>query len=251
MAVFTAESFGRDAWNKFSFAFLLSNFLLFAWPVFTVWSLAFDDSIVYWFGSFLFWWSLPIPFFFLVIYAAHVLLRPHKSLIMGTMIIPCVTLFLLGGALQAKGGHLADKLRNRDCGTFPLIRKLELSLADAKEKYNECLAGATAQSHPHILFTNCNQYEKWLEEGDNAKDWPYLMYLEAQFECTGFCQPDEPLWVYHKDAGTDPCGSALALYLEGKVLTNAKQLMVFPILLVFVTVAWVYSVRPSIAELKH
>lgn len=244
----TSQSFNYHSWNLFAAAFCKSTFLLFSYPIITAWSLGHDDNIVYWFGSFVFWWTLPILPFFVIIFAVQVVVRPRKSLILGTIIIPSVTIFLLGGMLQGKAGHLADKLRNRDCGTFPKIRKLELSLFDAQEKHKECLQTAL---HENVPFNGCSDYKKWEDEKDEyEKDWAYLEYMEANFECTGFCTSAAPLWMYPKEAGKDPCAAALASHLESKVMSSTLQLMGYPIFLVFASVCWVFSVKPSIHELR-
>lgn len=243
--MFTAKSFSYEGWNAFAYYLLLSCWLLFSWPVITGLHLSYDDNITYWFGSSLFWWMIPIPFWFLAVYAVKIILRPKKSLIMGSMVIPSVVIFLLGGMLMSKSGHLASKLRNRDCGTFPLIHKLEMSLWDAQEKRKECLSTAT---HPNVLFSSCKLYESGLKEEENERHWPYLEYLESQFECTGFCIPGEPIWMYSKEAGKDPCASALALFMETQVQSASKQMMGFSILLVFVTVGWVFATKPTVAE---
>lgn len=248
MTLFTAKNFSSTGWSLFTSSLLMASLLLFSWPVIIAWHLAFDGNIVYWFGTFLFWWTIPIPFWFFGVYATHMIIRPGKSLVTGSIVIPCVVIFLLGGVLQSRAGHLATKLRNRDCGTFPLIRKLELSLFEAQEKQEQCLASAT---HPNVLFNGCNQYEKWLEEGENGRHWPYLQYLESQFECTGFCTSGRPIWMYAKEAGKDPCASALALFLESQVMYGAKQMMGSSISLVFVTVIWVFLTKPTIEVMKQ
>lgn len=247
-SAFTSSTFSYHGWNLFAALHCLSCFMLFSWPFLTAWNLSLDDNILYWMGSYLFWWILAIPFFFLAVYAVAVIIRPEKSLMIGSFVIPCVTIFLLGGSLQAKVGLLSTKLRNRDCGTFPLIRKLEVSLFEAQKQHEQCLEAAI---HPNVLFPSCSQYKKGLEEGENGKHWPYLQSLEANFECTGFCNPGEPLWTYHKEAGKDPCASALALFLETRVAHAAQQMMGYAILLTFVSVGWVFATKPSILLLRR
>lgn len=222
------------------------------YPLLASWSLAGDETVEYWIGTYMFWWTLPIPIWFLLHWFIQTrLTRPKRALILASFIVPCVVFFLVGGSVRFRAQHIMDEL-TMDCDVDKDMRKISESHARAEEKYHECHP-AGGKSGFDVLFQSCANYKEWRKEDDNAKYWDYLQYLETNFACTGFCKPaEESLWShkeYHDRAEYDACYMVVYSIMSSKVARSGLMMMVYPIFVLFFFLSWNCAVRPSFQKM--
>lgn len=232
----------------FAAAFFFSCMAVFLFPLISAWDLAFDPNVEYWFGRYAFWSTLPIPLGFLFTYVYHTRRgRPRKGLVMGSVIIPCVIFFLVGAMFKFEIAKLVDHLNSVDCQTYEKMKVLSDAVADAQKFYKQCDPADFGS-----LFHSCPKYQTWRKENDHEETWDYLQYLETNFECTGFCKSGlHPLWISARDRPRDPCAGCVVSVMRTRIGHNALVLMVYSILTLFVFLAWIFIMRPTIIKMSH
>lgn len=239
----------RRGWQRFAAAACFGLLTIFMYPVLAAWTLAFDENVAYWWGMFAFWWTLPMPFAFVGLWIIfYNMTKPKRGLLLGFFVIPSVVFFLIGAYLKSKSNHISDKLVSSDCsaaGQFG-IRPLDLAYYDAAEKYKTCnTPEVEAALGAPILFQSCPKYKEWRKEGDNAKHWDYLQFLETTFLCSGFCKGgQESLWT-REETKHDACAVVVYNVMRSKVGRLTTLLMAYPMIIIFVFLIWMHFTRPS------
>jgi len=235
----------RSHQQKFAQAFCYGCFTVFCFPLMSAWMLAFDRDVMYWFGTYVFWWTLPIPFLFIFVFFYHMQFgRARRSLVLGSVIIPCVVFFLLGNSLRFKAEHLQDHLLSVDCQQYPIMKELEDATREAAQFYDKCNPRGL-----DILFPACADFEKWKKDTDNVETWSYLQHLETNCLCTGFCntyEDSKPIWTHNKEWSHDPCAMCVVAALDAHIYRVGTQMMVFGIITLVVFLIWHFIMEPTL-----
>jgi hypothetical protein len=229
--------------QKFATAFCYGCFTVFCFPLMSAWMIAFDKDVMYWFGTYVFWWTLPIPFGILFVFVYH-LRRGHlrRGFVLGSVIIPCVIFFLLGTSLRFKSEHLKDHLLSFDCQTYPIMKELEVAAKEANQLYDEC--------NPHgydVIFPACADFDKWRRDTDNERTWDYLQHLETNCLCTGFCKSGvKPIWTHSKEWSHDACATCVVTAIDAHIWRVGEQMMASGLIILLVFLLWHFLMEPSI-----
>jgi len=232
--------------QKFAAAFCYGCFTVFCFPLMSAWMLSFDRDVMYWFGTYVFWWTLPIPFGFIGVFFYHMRRgRLKRGMLLGSVIIPCVIFFLLGTSLRFKSEHLKDHLLSIDCQTFPLMKELEDASKEATQLYDKC--------NPHdydVLFPACADFEKWRSDTENERTWDYLQHLETNCLCTGFCKPGiKPIWTHTKEWSHDPCNMCVVSAVDTHIWRVGEQMMAVGLIVLILFLIWHFFMEPSLMTL--
>jgi hypothetical protein len=234
---------------------LFALFTIFTYPLLSCWSLSYDETVQYWIGTYMFWWTVGIPIWFFIHYFIQMTLtRPKRALVVASFIIPCVVFFLVGGSVRFRAQAVMDRISGSDCDVYEDTRELVKSHERAVEKYKECHP-AGGRSGFDMLFQSCPKYKAWRKEDGNARHWDYLMYLETNFACTGFCQPaEESLWShkeYHDRLNWDACFNVVYSVMLSKVARAGLLLMCYPVFVIIGFLCWHLTVRPTFQKMSE
>lgn len=237
------------SWDLVNAGILFALFTIFAYPLLACWSMSYDENVQYWIGTYMFWWTVPIPIWFFIFYFIQInMTRPKAAMVVWTFILPCVIFFLVGGSLRFRAQLVMDRISGEDCSVHKDNRALVKAHERAVEKYKECHP-AGGKSGFDVLFQSCAKYETWRKEDGNKKTWDYLQYLETNFACTGFCQPaEESLWShkeYYEKSNWDACFNVVYSVMLSKVARGGLMLMIYPVFVIVGFLIWHYSVRPT------
>lgn len=232
-----------DLGQLFAVGHFVGCFLVFLFPLMSVWDVAFDTDVAYWFGNYPFWWTLPIPLMWLVILIYHMRRHyPKRKAVMISLIIPCVTFFLLGMSLKVKSDNLMDHIVFDNCGLHSReIRKLDEAAIDAEQFYLQCnprgFGGITLESCPG--FTE--RRKKWSQE------WDYLQYLEGDCGCSNFCHSGRiGVWTAGAAKHNDACSECVLSVMRTKVRHQGYLLILYSALVLVVALCWLRAMKTSL-----
>lgn len=235
----------RSHQQTFAVAFCYGCFTVFCFPLMSAWMLAFDHDVTYWFGPYVFWWTLPIPLGFIFVFLYHMKVgRLRRGFVLGSVIIPCVVFFLLGTSLRFKAEHLKDHLLSVDCQQYPIMKELDEASKEAVQLYNKC-----NPSGYDILFPACADFEKWKDDTNNAQTWSYLQHLETNCLCMGFCKTPEnsqPIWTHAKEWSHDPCSMCVVSAMDAHIFRVGTQMTCFGVITLFVFLVWHFLAEPTL-----
>jgi len=243
---------GAGTWDLgqlFAAACFVSSCLIFLFPLMSVWDVAFDTHFAFWFGNYVFWWTLPIPLLFLIVWIYHMRRHyPKRKAVMISIIVPCVTFFLIGMSLKVKSDHLMDTIIYDDCGIHSEeIRDLDAAAQDAEEFFQQC-----NPSGLQITLENCPQYPEWRKK--HSRQWEYLKYLQNDCGCTNFCHSGRrSLWNLEPGGGLggpqDACSNCVLSVMRTKIQPKAFQLMAYAALVLVVCLAWLRCMKTALLEI--
>jgi len=245
---------GTRETNLFGAALCFGLFSVFLFPVLACWILAFDANVSFWFGRYMFWWTLPVPlFFFFLIWRQMTISRPKRGILIVAWVFPSVLIFVLAGILNSQASHLADRLVSRDCRTFPTLRPVSLSYWRAKAHLETCLSNQTYYMHSKTVLQACPEYQQWYREEEHPEYWDYLHYLEDNYDCCGFCVAlPGGVWSFaDSHSSKDSCARVIVTVMQSKVIRLTHQLMCMPMLVLFGALVWMYAVRPTFQAYFH
>jgi len=248
-----AKQFGAhlitSSWNMgqlFAVGFFICSFLVNLFPLMSVWDVAFDTHVTFWFGNYPFWWTLPIPLMFLVVFAYHMKRHhPKRKAVMMSIIIPCVVFFLLGASLKVKSDHLMDHIIYDDCGTHSQqFRDLDMAATEAEKKFAQC----NPSGFGAVTLENCPDFAEWRKP--HAREWDYLQFLENDCGCTNFCHSSRmSVWTPPAARAHDACSNCVLSVMRTKVQHVGNQLMLYAILILVIALVWLRLMKNALLEL--
>jgi hypothetical protein len=209
-------------------------FCVFLYPLLTVVHLAFDENVQFWIG----WYPLltllvPVVWFIAHFYHIH-LGKGNRAVVTFTFTFPCVVFFLVGGSILFQATHVVDGLLTADCAHFRAIRPVEQAYLDAATVLKKC---QEEQKNDNLLLQHCRDYINEYDSESHADNWPYLQFVERNYNCHGFCEATGVgLWT--RDGGMDACSVAVASVLRGRVQHAAWQLMLYSAAVLILFLAW-------------
>lgn len=245
--------FSDDENQQFAVAFFLACFATACYPLLSAWRIAFDTNVTFWLGWFPFWLTLPIPFIFIGVYILHSrAMRPKRTYMMFSVIVPGVLFFMTGVGLSSRSAHLQDRLTSVDCQVIPRFREVFAAAEAARARYKECNPNGEMK-----LFQTCPDYKKWQTEVKNREDiWAYLQFLETNYYCTGFCKTgDGPLWNYRMPETErryevrDACAPCVASVFRAKIDHAASQLMFYSAFAILVGLSCMFVFKENLRQL--
>jgi hypothetical protein len=209
-------------------------FCIFLYPLLTVFHLAFDENVQFWIGYYPLLTFL-IPVVWLAAHFYHVYLgKGHRGVVTFTFTFPCVVFFLVGGSILFQATHVVDGLLTADCAHFRAIRPVEQAYQDAATVLKKC---QEEQKNDDLLLQHCKDYVNGYDSESHAENWPYLMFVERNYNCHGFCTATGVgLWT--RDGGMDACAVAVASVIRGRVQHAAWQLMLYSATVLVLFLAW-------------
>jgi len=223
----------RDLFPEF---FAGACLLLFCAPLVKSADIAFDRLVVHWLGG------LPriialLPLVFIAIsYRLHCERRlPNKWAVVLGIIAPGLVLGMQANRIAMLSLQLGDRLAASDCRTFPLKYDLEREWQAAATFRSSCPAAAYA-------VQDCPGYNM---EATQHPSWSFLWYLETKYDCSGWCDVQEPLWM-GGDAPGDSCSRAVAIAMKSKIRHNANQIMVYCLFVVSLSVVLLVMLGPHL-----
>jgi hypothetical protein len=209
-------------------------FCVFLYPLLTVVHLAFDENVQFWIGYYPLF-TLLIPLVWLCAHAYHIHLgKGNRAVVTFTFTFPCVVFFLVGGSILFQATHVTDGLLTADCAHFRAIRPVEQAYRDAATVLSKC---QEEQKNDNLLLQHCKNYIDEYDSETHAEYWPYLQFVERNYNCHGFCSATNVgLWT--RDGGMDACAVAVASVIKGRVLHSAWQLMLYSAAVMVLFLAW-------------
>lgn len=243
----------RTSWDLgqlFAFAFFICCFLVYLFPLMSVWAVAFDTHVTFWFGNYPFWWTLPIPLMWFAVLLYHMRRHyPKRKVVMISIIVPCVVFFLLGASLKVKSDHLMDTIIYDDCGTrigeySKIFGDLDQAANEAERYFEQC----NPSGIPIVTLENCPKFSEWRKP--RAKEWDYLQYLENHCACTNFCHTGRrSVWTPPAVQAHDSCSNCVLSVMRTKVQHVGYQLMFYAILVLVVALLWIRLMKSTLEEL--
>lgn len=241
----------RGTWSPgqlFAISFFVMCFLVYLFPLMSVWDLAHDTHVSYWFGTYAFWWTLPIPLLFIGVFLYHLRRHhPKRKAVMISIIVPCVTFFLIGASFKVKSDGLMDKIIFDDCGAHdPYIRELETAAIDAEKFFKEC----NPMAFRAVTLENCPDFKEWRKSRE--KEWNYLQYLEIECGCSSFCHSGINVWtppeaMSHQDA----CSNCVLSVMRTKVQYVSFQLMGYAIIVTVAFLGYLAAIKSTLHEIAQ
>mmetsp|Transcript_14708 Transcript_14708/g.28499 ORF Transcript_14708/g.28499 Transcript_14708/m.28499 type:complete len:271 (-) Transcript_14708:25-837(-) len=231
-----AEQSGRLLQDLFPEFFAGACLLLFCAPLVKSADIAFDRLVMHWLGG------LPrilvfLPLVFIAIsYCLHCTRRrPNKWAVLLGIVGPGLVLGIQANRIAMLSLQLGDRLASSDCRTFPLKYDLEREWQAAATFRSSCPATAYA-------VQDCPGYS---EEASQHPSWNFLWFLETKYECSGWCDVQNPLWQAG-DASGDSCSRAVAIAMTSRIRHNANQIMVYCLFVVSLSVIVLVMLGPSL-----
>jgi hypothetical protein len=207
---------------------------VFLYPLLTVVHLAFDENVQFWIGYYPLF-TLLIPLLWLCAHFYHIHIgKGNKAVVTFTFVCPCVVFFLVGGSILFQATHVVDGLLTNDCAHFRAIRPVEQAYQDAATVLKNC---QDEQKNENLLLQHCRDYIDGYDSESHAENWPYLQFVERNYNCHGFCTATGVgLWT--RDGGMDACSVAVASVIRGRVQHAACQLMLYSAAVLVMFLAW-------------
>lgn len=239
-AALSGHSRMAEFMEMFPRLFTCACLLIFMTPIFLMVRIGRDVSVRYWFGS---WCDIAafLPCLFIVGHIVHSNKKqPHKPTVLVCLLVPAVTLLILGEFVLTSVSDKANQLFSTDCDTFPEKRALEAEHIAAQNVFATCLADTVSSirarnltfEHAAELYRiqDCEEYEMELQAHQRA--WTYLRHMEEQHQCAGWCNFGQPVWTYGEVR--DSCSVAVSAIFDGKVKHMASQTVCYSILVIFI-----------------
>mmetsp|Transcript_45917 Transcript_45917/g.147544 ORF Transcript_45917/g.147544 Transcript_45917/m.147544 type:complete len:312 (+) Transcript_45917:173-1108(+) len=244
-----------DVMRAFPTLFSLTCLVMFSMPIGIAYHLGLDEDVRYWGDGPMCGTALWLPLIFILAFYVHDRLqRPHKATIVISLLVPSVTLLLIGNELTAISAQGADQLFSADCDTSTDKRRLENSWQAAQSLfsgltwYMDCLQQTTTShnltlSRATELFRiqDCTEYAAAFP---SHKDWQYLRFVEEEHKCAGWCSFGRKLWT--DGEGTDSCSTAVAQVLRSKVRRPAQQVVALSALALIGSAVGLVAVAPTL-----
>lgn len=236
--------------QMFPAMFFYGNAMLFLVPVCLTLHMSTDKDVRFWGPGLTCKLAYIIPAFFLFSFFTHAQLkRPHKGLVIASLLGPSALFLALGDALTSISSDRADQLQSTDCDTFKDKRRLERSWQAAHDLYMDCLK-ETVPSNNLTLPTAANLFrvqdctEYPVAYRHQAEDWDYLRYLEEHHKCAGWCSFGPRLWSFRE--ATDSCSVAVSQVLRVKVKRSAQQVVLYGVSVLLMSVVALIAVGPQL-----
>jgi len=213
-------------------------FCVFLYPLLTVTNLAFDQNVRFWIGYssvYLPALILFIPLIWLLAHLYHIYIgKGNRAVVTFVFACPCVLFFLVGGSILFQATHVVDGLLTEDCAHFRAIRPVEQAYKDAETVLKKC---QDEQQNANLLLQHCKDYINDYDSEAHADNWPYLQFVERNYNCHGFCKATGVgLWT--RDGGMDACSIAVASVIRGRIQHAAWQLMLYSAVVLVLFLAW-------------
>lgn len=215
--------------------------LVFFTPIFLMVRIGRDTNVRYWLGP---WCDIAafLPCLFILGHIVHSSRgRPHKPTVLLCLLVPAITLLVLGEFVLTAVADRANQLFSTDCDTFPEKRALESQHVAAEGVFATCLAdtvssgrgGDLTLEHAAELYRiqDCEEYESELQT--RQRDWTYLRHMEEEHRCAGWCSVGQPVWTFGEVR--DSCSVAASTIFDGKIRHMASQVTVYTIVVLFIT----------------
>lgn len=229
--------------------FFYGSLMLFLVPIWLTVHLSSDMDVKFWGPGLTCKLAFLIPIIFLVAFVMHMRSRrPHKGIVIASLLGPSVLFLALGDALTSISSDKADQLQSADCDTFQDKRRLERSWQAAHNLYVECLK-ETVPSNNLTLPTAANLFrvqdctEYVVAHRRHSKDWDYLRYIEEQHKCAGWCSYGPRLWSFRE--ATDSCSVAVSQVLRVKVKRSAQQVVLYGVSVLLMSIVSLIAVGPQ------
>ena len=93
------------------------------------------------------------------------------------------------------------------------------------------------QQNANLLLQHCKDYINDYDSEAHADNWPYLQFVERNYNCHGFCKATGVgLWT--RDGGMDACSIAVASVMRGRIQHASWQLMLYSAVVLILFLAW-------------
>jgi len=240
-----------DMASMFPSGFTFSLFFIFITPVCLALHVGLDPHVRQWIGRY-YTWVLFLPILFLMAHLIHVKERaPNKLVVISSLILPCLVILVLGDRVLLQSYDLANRFAARDCSTFPLKQDMDREFQAGKKFYANCMA-TMSSSGRNLTFASatalfriqdCPGYQDLLVA---HPDLNYLRQTEAQHSCAGWCDPDQPLWLFGEVK--DSCSSAVAEVMFGKIQRGALQAVSYTIVVLGLSSMGLVLVGPTLRK---
>lgn len=229
-------------------------FIVFMTPIYLTIRIGRDTNVRYWFGPWCYIAAF-LPCLFILGHIVHSNKRqPHKPTVLVCLIVPAVTLLILGECVFTSISDKANQLFSTDCDTFAEKRALEREHLAAQNVFATCLADTVSQARvPNLTLEHaaelyriqdCEEYESELQA--HQRDWTYLRHMEEEHKCAGWCNVGEPVWTFGEVR--DSCSVAASTIFDGKIKHMASQVVVYNIIVIFIVSIGLLVVGPSLRQ---
>jgi len=216
---------------------------LFSSPIISGMHLASDESVAYWVGSWGYLAAL-IPVLLIAAHAAHSRLGKLGLLpVVFSTIVPAFVGMMIANVHVMRISGISGQLVSSDCTTWVRKQEMQNAWKAAEKLYDGCI-NSTVTRHGltmedgYRLFRiqECTEYAPGPIDA-HAKyraQWDYLMYLEADTQCAGWCTEGRALWTFEK-GGRDPCAAAAGAALGDKVKPVVSRMLAYSTLILLLS----------------
>lgn len=233
---------GIDLFKIFPITFTFASCFIFLMPFIKCWDVAFDVNVLHWMGM-----APSIVIFvpvvlILIAHIVHSIKRaPSKGAVSLVLIGSCLTYGFLGYSVSLDALQLSGYFGSTDCSTLSQKYDLEQSWQAAKAFGESCRQNGTVG-----FMDSCPGYQDQVALNPS---WPYLMTMEEQFQCGGWCTAGTALWAFNNNAEVrEPCSFAVAEALKSKVERLAMEIVVYCVGVVALTAVGLVVIAPTLRE---
>lgn len=209
----------------------LCTLAIFVPPIIEGIHIGIDASVKYWIGYYSFA-VLLIPAMLVASHMIHVFTgKPQFYAVLLSTAVPSIIVIAIGNIHLVQIGRISERLMSTSCSSFDDNAVLNSAYRAAEEVLSGCVgrtATATGESieavRAHLTLQDC--IGQGQPEDKFSREWWYLSNLQAEQECTGWCQPAKTsVWMADITAG-DACSSTAGNILSGKVQRAAQHMVV-------------------------
>merc|ERR1740117_1893661 len=149
----------------------------------------------------------------------------------------------------------ASRLISDECSATHKKAQLQRSWEAAYYSFEECIN--TTLSRPgsdvpvdkiyeYFRFPDCQEYAHAAKTSNYSSSWTYLLLLEEQEACHGWCYPGQQIWS--AAPAKDSCSTVVASAFKYLVKPHAREVALCQVFVLFFSSVTLLFVGPKLRE---
>lgn len=223
-----------------AYMFTLVAFVIFSGPIVVSITLATDNDVAYWIGTYGYF-AILVPVFLFGQHVYHLwMLRNHRLtryVFLLTPLLPAALFMFIGGTYMSRGKYLYGQLKSDDChasSSVPEKHWLQVAYEEARDGWEKCVERKKLDNRGVPLrriptLQSCSEWDAMVDnvttivpwkgyrlasnsmrvrDPSNLPRWQYLANSEINHMCSGFCEGGPALWTISQKLGSEGSGCA-------------------------------------------